>query len=108
MDILNSIRGLTLQFFGKLGNFLLVIIVSPSGALQIKFPGSDFIQSLHHLVFKVLNLVFKSGDLGGKPVGRNFQVVDCPGEYVGFNLSCDSGDLLLIQIYFQVGKSFCL
>jgi hypothetical protein len=44
----------------------------------------------------VLNLVFKSGDLGGKPISRNFQVTDRPGEYVSFNLSSDSGSLLLV------------
>jgi hypothetical protein len=55
----------------------------------------------------VLNLVLKSGDLGGKPVDRNFQVANYPGEYIGFNLSCDSGGLLLVQIRFQVGKGLC-
>jgi hypothetical protein len=44
----------------------------------------------------VINLVFKSGDLGGELVSRDFQVTDCPGEYIGFDLSYDSGGLLLI------------
>jgi hypothetical protein len=100
IDVISSLRGLTLQLFGKLGNFLLVVIVSPSGALQAEFPSSDFILSLHHLVFYLLNLALKSGDLGGKPVTINFQVTDCLGEYVGFNLSGNSGGLLLIQLYF--------
>jgi hypothetical protein len=51
MDVPNLVRGLTLQLFSKLGNFLLVVIVSPSGALQAELLGSDFIQSPHHLVF---------------------------------------------------------
>jgi hypothetical protein len=72
MDIPNLVRGHTLQLFGKLGNFLLVVVVSLSGAPQAEFPSSDFIQSLHHHVFFVLNLVFRSGDLGGKPISRNF------------------------------------
>jgi hypothetical protein len=41
MDVLNSVRGLTLQLFSKLGNFLLVVIVSLHGALQAEFLGSD-------------------------------------------------------------------
>jgi hypothetical protein len=107
-DILNLVRRLTLQLFAELGNFLLVVIISMGGALQAEFLGSDFLQSLHHLVFKVLNLLFKSGDLGGKPISRNFKVMNCTGEYVSFNLSCDSGSLLLIQIHFQVDMGLCL
>jgi hypothetical protein len=95
-DVLNLVRRLTLQLFGELGNFLPVVVISVGGALQAEFLGSVFLQSLHHLVFKLLNLVFKSEDLGGKPVGRNFQVTNCPGEYVGFNLCCDLGGLLLV------------
>jgi hypothetical protein len=51
MDVLNLVMGHTLQLLGKLGNFLLVVVVSPSGVPQAEFPGSNFIQSLHHLVF---------------------------------------------------------
>jgi hypothetical protein len=51
MDVLNLVRRLTLQLFCELGNFLLVVIISMGGALQAEFLGSDFLQSLHHLVF---------------------------------------------------------
>jgi hypothetical protein len=47
--------------------------------LQEDFMGSDFLQTLHHLFFKVFNLVFKSGDLGGEPVRRDFKVTDYLG-----------------------------
>jgi hypothetical protein len=33
MDVLNLVRGLTLQLFGELGDFLLVVVISLSGAL---------------------------------------------------------------------------
>jgi hypothetical protein len=85
-----------------------VVVNSLSGALQAEFPGSDFIQSLHHLVLLVLNLVFKSGDLGGKPISRDFRVLDCPRKYVSFNLSCDSSSFLFVQVHFQVSESLCL
>jgi hypothetical protein len=42
---------LTFQFFGKLSDLLLVVVIGPSGTLQAEFPGSDFIQPFHHLVF---------------------------------------------------------
>jgi hypothetical protein len=32
------------------------------------------------------------------------EIWDGPGEYVSFDLSCDSSDLLCIQICFQAGK----
>jgi hypothetical protein len=34
--------------------------------------GSNFIQLINHLVLEVFNLVFKSGDLGGKPANGYF------------------------------------
>jgi hypothetical protein len=44
----------------------------------------------------VLYFVFKSGDLGGKPIGEDLLVLDCSREYVYFNLSHDLGSLLLV------------
>jgi hypothetical protein len=51
MDVLNLVRRLTLQLFCEMGNFLLVVIISVSGVLQAEFLGSEFLQSLHHLLF---------------------------------------------------------
>jgi hypothetical protein len=57
--------------------------------LQAEFPGSDFVQPFHHLVFK-------SGDHGGKHISEDFQVSYYLRMNVGFNLSRDSGNILLI------------
>jgi hypothetical protein len=34
-----------------MSNFFLVVVIGKSGLLQAEFLGSEFIQSLHHLVF---------------------------------------------------------
>jgi hypothetical protein len=70
-------EGLTFQFLGHLSD-LLLIIISPSGALQTEFLGPDLVRPIHHLVLYVFHFVFKSGDLGGKPVSRDLQVLDYP------------------------------
>jgi hypothetical protein len=51
MDVLNLVRRLTLQLFGELGKFLPIVVISMGGALQDEFLVSNFLQSLHHLVF---------------------------------------------------------
>jgi hypothetical protein len=86
---------LTFQFFGELCDLFLIFIVGPSGMFQVEFTCSNFVQLIHHLVLEVFNLVFKSGDLGGKPVSGYFQVSDCPREHVSFKLGSNSGSLLL-------------
>jgi hypothetical protein len=66
MDVLISDRKLTLQLFCEMANFFLVVVIGMSGALQVKFKVSEFLQSLPHLFFYVLNLVIEGGDLGSK------------------------------------------
>jgi hypothetical protein len=74
----------------------LVITVSQSSAFKVEFPGLDFIQPVHQLVFQVFNFVFNIVDLGGEPIGRDLQVLGCPRKNIDFNLSCESGSLFLI------------
>jgi hypothetical protein len=75
---------------------LLVVTVSPSGALQAEFLDLDFIQPIHHLVFEVFNLVFEGGDLSSEPISGNLQVFYYPSQHVNFDLTGDSGGLFLI------------
>jgi hypothetical protein len=44
----------------------------------------------------VFNLVFESGDLSGKLVGRNLQIFYCLSQRISFNLSCFLVSLFLV------------
>jgi hypothetical protein len=73
-----------------------LITVVCSCTFKAEYPSLDFIQPIHYLVFQVFNFVFKSGDLGGKPVNRDLQVLDYPRKNVDFNLSSELSSLFLI------------
>jgi hypothetical protein len=51
----------------------------------------------------VFNLIFKSGDLGSEPVSKVFQVTNCSGEYIDFDLSCD-----LTKSSFKLARAWVL
>jgi hypothetical protein len=51
----------------------LVVIVCPGGVLQAEFPGSNFVQPINHLVFKMFNLIFKDADFSRELVSEIFK-----------------------------------
>jgi hypothetical protein len=54
----------------------------------------------------VFNLIFKSGDLGSEPVSINFKVTDCPGEYIGFDLSYNSDTFSTSKSAFKLARAW--